>query len=68
MTYNHNNEQYKSVFQGIPFEARRLNGTRILSDNGRRMESHHVSLRPIFRNPPDLERVGRALYSYYDIK
>jgi len=61
MTYNHNNEKYQSVFQGIPFEVKKLNGVRILSGNGRRMESHNVRLRPVFRNPPDLERVGRAL-------
>jgi len=61
MTNNHNNEKYKSAFQGVPFEIRRLGGTIATSGNGRRMESHCVRLRPVFRNPPDLERVGRAL-------
>jgi len=59
MSYYHNNEKYKSVFHGIPFEVRKLNGARVLS--GRRMESHNMRLQPVFRNPPDLERVGRAL-------
>jgi len=30
------------------------------------MESHNVRLRPVFRNPPDLERVGRALKEFID--
>jgi hypothetical protein len=61
MTHNHNNQKYKSVFQGIPFEARHLNGAAVVFGNGRHMASHNVRLRPVFRNPPDLERVGRAL-------
>ena len=61
MIINHNNEKYKSVFQGIPFEARQLKGAAVVFGNGRRMESHNVRLRPVFRTPPDLERVGRAL-------
>jgi hypothetical protein len=61
MTTNHRNEKYKSVFQDIPFEAKRLNGTAFVFGNGRPMRSHNVRLHPVFRNPPDLERVGRAL-------
>jgi len=61
MTYNQNNEKYKSAFQGIPFEAKQLGGATAASRNGRRMESHNVKLRPVFRNPPDLARIGRAL-------
>jgi len=61
MTINHNNEKYKSVFQGIPFEARRLNGAAVVFSNGRRMGSHRFYLRPILRDPPDMERLGRAI-------
>jgi hypothetical protein len=61
MIINHNNEKYISVFQGIPFEARRLNGAAIVFSNGRRMGSHKFHLRPILRNPPDMERLGRAI-------
>jgi hypothetical protein len=59
MTINHNNAKYKAVFQGIPFEARQADQMRRKRES--LMGSPKVRLRPVYRDPPDLERIGRAL-------
>ena len=63
MIHNHNNEKYKSALEGLPFEAREIGKAAIEfhRGRGRRMESHSFHLRPILRNPPDMERLGRAI-------
>jgi len=63
MTYNYNNEKYISALEGLPFETRRIGNAAVefRRGRGRNMGSHKFYLRPILRNPPDMERLGRAI-------
>jgi len=63
MTLNPNNERYKSALEGIPFDARQTSGMAIemRAGRGRKMEAHKFFLRPVVRDQPDLDRLGRAI-------
>ena len=63
MAYNHNNEKYKSALGGLPFAARHFSqpAIELRRGRGRSMGSHKFYLHPILRNPPDMERLGRAI-------
>jgi len=63
MIHNPNNEKYKSALTGLPFETREIGKAAVefRHGRGRKMETHNFHLRPILRNPPDIERLGRAI-------
>jgi len=62
MVYNEENQKYKSGLTGVPFKVKTLAGDKNGSSKaGHRLKSADFYLVPVFRNPPDLGRVGRAL-------
>ncbi|MCL1952794.1 MAG: hypothetical protein FWF60_08215 [Oscillospiraceae bacterium] len=63
MTRNQDNKKYKSALEGLPFEARQMDGQAIefRGGTGRKMEAHKFYLRPVPRSQPDIERLGRAI-------
>jgi len=62
MTYNYNNEKYTSALGGLPvgWKTRKV-AVEFRPGRGRKMESHKLRIYPILRNPPDTERLGRAI-------
>ena len=63
MTYNQNNTKYISALKGLPFGTRQTGKAAVEfhRGRGRPMGSHRFHLRPILRDPPDMERLGRAI-------
>ena len=61
MTINEKNDRYKSA-KDMPVELRRGKpAAELHRGRGRPIESHSFTLRPVLRNPPDIERLGRAI-------
>jgi len=61
MTINEKNDRYKSA-KDMPFERRRgKSAAELHRRRGKPMECHSFYLRPVLRNPPDIERLGRAI-------
>jgi|GEM_PF-3370481 len=63
MICNPNNTKYKSALADLPFEARQIEPVvvKFYTGTGRCMESLNFSLGPVLRNPPDIDRFGRAI-------
>jgi hypothetical protein len=63
MTCNQCNEKYKSALEGLPFEARKMSeaAAEEYVGRGRKMEAMGFYLRPVLREKPDVERLGRAI-------
>ena len=63
MIYNPNNTKYTSALEGQPCEAR-LSGELLYvfrPGRERNLDSQKFSLRPVYRNTPDIDRLGRAI-------
>ena len=63
MICNPNNTKYKSALADLPFEARQIEpaAVKFCVGTGWHMESLNFSLRPVLRNLPDIDRLGRAI-------
>ena len=63
MINNPNNTKYKSALENLPFGARQMSGPAIefRAGPGRKLKSQEFYLRPVLRDPPDIERLGRAI-------
>ena len=63
MIYNPNNTKYTSALEGQQRDARQTEESHFVFRPGRErnLDSQKFSLRPVYRNTPDIDRLGRAM-------
>jgi len=63
MIYNPNNTKYTSALSSLLPETRQHSEQTLVYSPGRErnLDSQKFSLRPVFRNSPDIDRLGRAI-------
>ena len=63
MTINPNNEKYISAVESVPTAVRQEGEPTLVFRPGqeRTLDSQRFSLHPVLRQPPDIDRLGRAI-------